>query len=66
MENEIHKSHLKKRAFYRQLEEGGGIDVELLSENHHKINLLHVRVFYNLKVLSPFCGSLLTPPLFSG
>ena len=41
---------------------GGSIDVGLLDENHHKINLIGSQSFYYMKILSPFCGSLLTQP----
>ena len=50
----------KKTTFYYQL--GGSNDVGLLIENHPKINLIQVRIFYQMKVLSPFRGSLLTLP----
>jgi hypothetical protein len=34
--------------------------LDYLSENHYKINLITCEDL--MKVLSPFCGSLLTPP----
>ena len=46
------QSHLKERAFYYQ--QGWSIDVGLLSETHHKISLIAMRTFYQMKVLSPF------------
>ena len=40
----------------------GSIDVGLLGENHHKISLITSEDLYYMKVLSPFCKSLLILP----
>ena len=55
------QSHLKERAFYCELG-GGSNDVDLVSENHHKINLIAREDLLLNEGVVLFCGSLLTPP----